>query len=130
MDHLQPRVSLSNIEPCTEEHSYLFGFFQLLDFHWKMEAASILALVSVLLTIAHRLGVTIRDAYGLYNTMKGITGSLDLISARNLILRTALNQLKQWCSTLIVDERLSPEVSKALQVASKTCNTVMEGICG
>jgi hypothetical protein len=93
-----------------------------------MEPASILALVSVSLTIAHRLGATTRDVYDLYKTMKGITNSLELISSRNLIIRAALNQLKQWCSTALAKERLSSELSKALETALKTCNTVMEGI--
>jgi hypothetical protein len=91
-----------------------------------MDPATIVGLVSASLTIATRLGATTKDVCELFKTYRGVKTSLDLIASRNLSIRAALAQLKEWISNR--QRRLTTEVGEGLESALVSCSMVMKAV--
>jgi hypothetical protein len=90
-----------------------------------MDPATIVGLVSASLSIATRLGATTKDVCEIFKTYRGVKASLDLIASRNLSIRAALAQIKEFTSR---QRRLATEVGEGLESALISCSMVMKAV--
>jgi hypothetical protein len=90
-----------------------------------MDPATIVGLVSACLAIATRLGATTKDVCELFKTYRRVKTSLDLIASRNLSIRAALAQIKEFTGR---QRRLTAEVGEGLESALISCSMVMKAV--